>query len=88
MRIDAVIANYTRYRAANPRHGKLSRRTFIDQLQLSPSAQAWLSLSSVEYRPFAASDPTQQVAIVVYPSPGSGSGDKVILFRFGDLIVP
>jgi type II secretory pathway pseudopilin PulG len=88
MRIDEVITDYTRYRAANPTHGKLSRRSFIDQLQLSPSAEAWLSLKSVEYRPFAAADPTQQLAIVVYPSPGSGTGDRLILFRIGDLIAP
>jgi prepilin-type N-terminal cleavage/methylation domain-containing protein len=88
MRIDEVITKYTRYRAANPTHGKLSRKAFIDQLQLSSTAEAWLSLHSVEYRPFAASDPTQQLAIIVYPSPGSGSGDKLILFRIGDLIAP
>jgi prepilin-type N-terminal cleavage/methylation domain-containing protein len=88
MRIDEVIKNYTRYRAANPNHPKLSRRAFINQLQLSPSAETWLNLKSVEYRPFAASDPTQQLAIVVYPSPGSGSGDKMVVFRIGDLIAP
>lgn len=88
MRIDEVITHYTRYRAANPTHGKLSRRAFVDQLQLSPSAEAWLNLKSVEYRSFAAADPTQQVAIVVYPSPGSGSGDRVAIFRIGDLIAP
>ncbi len=88
MRIDEVISHYTHYRAANPTHGKLSRRAFIDQLQLSPTAEAWLTLKSVEYRPFAAADPTQQVAIVVYPSPGSGSGDRVAFFRIGDLIAP
>ena len=86
MRIDEVITHYTRYRAANPTHGKLSQRAFIDQLQLSTTAEAWLSLKSVEYRAFAAADPTQQVAIVVYPSPGSGSGDRVAFFRIGDLI--
>lgn len=88
MRIDEVIINYTRYRAANPNHGRLSRRAFIDNLQLSPTAEAWLTLKSVEYRPFSAADPTQQLAIVVYPSPGSGSVDKLILFRIGDLIAP
>lgn len=88
MRIDEVITNYTRYRAANPQHGKLGRKAFIVNLQLSPAAEAWLNLSSVEYRPFAAADPTQQVAIVVYPSPGSGSGVRTVLFRIGDLIAP
>jgi prepilin-type N-terminal cleavage/methylation domain-containing protein len=88
MRIDEVITGYTRYRAANPTHGNLSRKAFISNLQLSPSAEAWLTLKSVEYRPFAAVDPTQQVAIVVYPSPGSGSGDRVIFFRIGDLVAP
>ena len=88
MRIDEVITNYTRYRAAHPNHGKLSRKAFIDQLQLSPRAEAWLTLQSVEYRPFAAADPTQQVAIVVYPSVGSGDLGKTILFRIGDLIAP
>ncbi len=87
MRIDEVITHYTRYRAANPNHSQLSRKLFIDNLQLSPEAETWLTLKSVEYRPFAAADPTQQVAIVVYPSPGSGTGDKVVLFRIGDLIV-
>ena len=88
MRIDEVITNYTRYRAANPRHGTLSRKAFIHDLQLSETAEAWLNLKSVEYRPFAGVDPTQQVAIVVYPSPGSGSGDKRVLFRIGGLIIP
>ena len=80
MRIDEVITNYTRYRAAKPTHGRLSRRAFVNELQLSPSAEAWLSLKSVEYHPFAAADPTQQVAIVVYPSAGSGSGEKTVFF--------
>ncbi len=88
MRIDEVITNYTRYRAANPTHGTLSRKNFIQQLQLSPAAETWLNLKSVEYRPFAGADPTQQVAIVVYPSPGSGSGDRLVFFRIGDLIAP
>ena len=88
MRIDEVITNYTRYRRANPAHAKLSRKAFINALQLSPSAEVWLNLKSVEYRPFAAADPTQQLAIIVYPSPGSGSGDKVIFFRIADLISP
>lgn len=88
MRIEEVISRYTAYRAANPTHGKLSHRAFIDQLQLSSTAEAWLNLKSVEYRPFAAADPTNQVAIVVYPSPGSGSGDRVIFFRISDLILP
>ena len=88
MRLDEVISHYTAYRAANPTHVKLSQRAFINQLQLSPSAEAWLSLKSVEYRPFAAADPTNQLAIIVYPSPGSGSGDRVIFFRIADLIAP
>jgi prepilin-type N-terminal cleavage/methylation domain-containing protein len=86
MRIDDVIADYTRYRAAHPTHGKLSRNAFIHDLQLSPTAEAWLRLGSVEYRPFSSSDPTNQPAIIVYPSPGSGSGYKTIVFTIGDLI--
>jgi prepilin-type N-terminal cleavage/methylation domain-containing protein len=88
MRIDEVITNYTRYRLAHPSHGKLSRKAFINELQLSAGAESWLTLSSVEYRPFAATDPTQQLAIIVYPSSGGGSGEKVIGFRIGDLIPP
>ncbi|HEY5913421.1 MAG TPA: type II secretion system protein [Verrucomicrobiae bacterium] len=88
MRIGEVRTNYTRYRAANPSHPALARRTFTRQLQLSEAAEAWLNLKSVEYRPFAGTDPTQQVAIVVYPSPGSGSGDRTVSFRIGDLIIP
>ena len=86
MRIDEVIANYTSYRTAHPKHGRLTRKTFIHELQLSPAAEEWLKLSSVEYRPFASTDPTNQPAIVVYPSPGSGSGDKLIVFTIGELI--
>ena len=86
MRIDEVITEYTRYRIAHPKHGRLTRRAFIRDLQLSPTAEAWLNLSSVEYRPFAGNDPTNQLAIVAYPSPGSGSGDKLIFFTIGDLI--
>jgi hypothetical protein len=88
MRIDEVITSYTGYRKAHPDHGKMSRKVFINELHLSASAETWLTLKSVEYRPFAATDPTQQLAIVVYPSAGSGSGDKVISFRIGDLISP
>ena len=86
MRIDEVIASYSQYRVAHPKHGRLSRKAFIHDLQLSPTAEAWLNLSSVEYRPFASTDPTNQLAIVVYPSPDSGSGDKLIVFTIGDLI--
>jgi prepilin-type N-terminal cleavage/methylation domain-containing protein len=88
MRSDEVIAKYTHYRRAHPDHGRLSRRAFINELQLSASAETWLTLRSVEYRPFAATDPTQQLAIVVYPSPGGGSGERLVLFRIGDLISP
>jgi len=88
MRIDEVITTYTRYRMAHPNHGKLSRKAFMNELQLSTRAETWLSLKSVEYRPFAATDPAQQLAIIVYPSPGGGSGEKVISFRIVDLISP
>src|SRR5262245_27182340 len=50
MRIDEVITNYTRYRVAHPNHGQLSRRAFINDLQMSPTAAEWLNLKSVEYR--------------------------------------
>jgi prepilin-type N-terminal cleavage/methylation domain-containing protein len=86
MRIDEVIASYTQYRTTHPKHARLTRKAFIHDLQLSSTAEAWLNLSSVEYRPFASTDPTNQLAIVVYPSPGSGSGDKLIVFTIGDLI--
>ena len=86
MRIDEVITSYTRYRTANPTHGTLSRQAFVHELQLSARAEAWLSLKSVEYRPFASTDPAKQPAIIVYPSDGSGSGDKVIVFSIADLI--
>ncbi len=88
MRIDEVITNYTRYRMAHPTHGRLSRRAFVHELHLSETAEAWLSLKSVEYRPFASADPLIQPAIIVYPSDGSGSGDKVIIFCICDLIAP
>jgi hypothetical protein len=88
MRSDEVIAKYTLYRRAHPDHGRLSRRAFINELQLSASAETWLTLRSVDYRPFAATDPTQQLAIIVYPSPGGGSGERLVLFRIGDLISP
>jgi type II secretory pathway pseudopilin PulG len=88
MRIDEVCTHYTKYRAANPKHGPLNRKAFISNLELSPEAEAWLTLKSVDYRSFAAADPTQQVAIVVYPSPGSGTGSQVVQFRIGDLIIP
>ena len=88
MRIDEVRTNYTRYRMTHPTHGKLSRRALVRELQLSESAEAWLSLKSVEYRPFASTDPAKQPAIIVYPSSGSGSGDTLIIFTIGDLIVP
>jgi prepilin-type N-terminal cleavage/methylation domain-containing protein len=87
MRIDEVITNYTRYRLANPTHPKLNRREFIRELQLSDTAEAWLSLKSVEYRPFAASDPATQPAIIVYPSPGGGNGEKLAIFRIQDLLL-
>ena len=88
MRSDEVITKYTLYRRAHPDHGKLNRKAFINELQLSPRAETWLTLKSVEYRPFAATDPTQQLAIIVYPSPGGGSGEKMVLFKIADLITP
>ncbi len=88
MRIDEVITNYTRYRSVHPNHVKLSRTAFINELQLSARAETWLTLKSVEYRPFAATDPTHQLAIIVHPSQGGGSGDKTISFRIVDLISP
>jgi prepilin-type N-terminal cleavage/methylation domain-containing protein len=88
MRIDEVITNYTSYRKAHPTHGQLSRKAFISELQLSARAETWLTLKSVEYRPFAATNSLQQLAIIVYPSPGSGSGEKATSFRIVDLISP
>jgi len=88
MRIGEVITNYTRYRKDHPNHGQLSRRAFINELQLSAPAETWLTLNSVEYRPFAATDPVDQLVIIVQPSPGSGSGDKAVSFRILDLISP
>ena len=43
MRIDEVITNYTRYRTANPTHGALSRKAFVQELQLSAVANRPLS---------------------------------------------
>lgn len=88
MRIGEVVTSYTHYRAAHPDHGKLNRRTFIRELALSPAAEAWLTLSSVEYRPFAAADPAEQPAIIVYPSSGGGSGKLQHVFTIRDLIAP
>jgi prepilin-type N-terminal cleavage/methylation domain-containing protein len=88
MRIDEVITHYTSYRLDHPHHGKMNRKTFIHELQLSATTEAWLNLKSVEYRPFAASDPMTQPAIIVYPSEGSGSGIKLVIFTIGDLIAP
>lgn len=86
MRIDEVVANYKQYRGAHPAHGKMNRKTFVRELKLSATAETWLSLSSVEYRPFAASDPPEQPAIIVYPSSGGGSGEVLVIFSVGDLI--
>jgi prepilin-type N-terminal cleavage/methylation domain-containing protein len=88
MRIGEVATNYSRYRLAHPNHAKLSRREFVHQLDLSPTAEAWLSLKSVEYRPFAGSDPAEQPAIVVYASEGGGSGEKTVIFTIRDLLLP
>ncbi len=87
MRIDEVVTNYTRYRMAHPKHGRLNRNAFVHELQLSAMAEAWLNLNSVEYRPFASTDPTNQPAIIMYPSEGSGSGTAQIIFTIGDLII-
>lgn len=86
MRIDEVAANYAAYRRSHPAHGKLSRAAFIRELKLSPQAEAWLKLSSVEYRPFAAGDPPEQPAIVVYPSSGGGSGEVLVIIKVGELL--
>jgi prepilin-type N-terminal cleavage/methylation domain-containing protein len=88
MRIEEVVSSYTRFRQANPAHGKMNRRAFIRALSLSPAAETWLTLSSVEYRPFAASDPPEQPAIIVYPSSGGGSEEAMVIFKVGDLIDP
>jgi prepilin-type N-terminal cleavage/methylation domain-containing protein len=86
VQIQEVTAQYTPYRAAHPNHSKLSRKAFIHELRLSAAAEAWLNLKSVEYLPFAGADPTNQAAIIVYPSPGGGSGGRLLVFRISDLI--
>jgi prepilin-type N-terminal cleavage/methylation domain-containing protein len=86
MRIDEVVAHYTAYRMVRPEHGRLNRKAFVRELQLSATAEAWLNLDCVEYRPFASTDPTNQPAIIVNASTGSGSGDKLIVFTIGDLM--
>lgn len=86
MRIDEVAAKYTRYRADHAGHGKMNRRAFIQALNLSSTAEAWLNLGSVEYRPFAASDPPEQPAIIVYPSSGGGNGEILAIFTIGNLL--
>lgn len=87
MRIEEVVTNYTRYRAEHPAHERLSRSTFVQELGLSAEAEAWLNLKSVEYRPFAATNALTDPAIISYPSPGSGSGEKLVIFRIRDLIL-
>ena len=86
MRIDEVVTNYIRYRASHPVHEKLNRRTFIRELGLSPAAETWLNLSSVEYRPFTSTDPPEQPTIIVYPSTGGGNGEVLAIFTVGDLL--
>ena len=86
MRIDEVATNYARYRVDHPNHGRLNRSAFVQALNLSPTAEAWLSLKSVEYRPFSAADPLEQPAIVVYSSEGSGSGINTVVFTIHDLM--
>jgi prepilin-type N-terminal cleavage/methylation domain-containing protein len=86
MRIEEVATNYTRYRQAHPNHARLSRKEFVQQLNLSPAAETWLNLKSVEYRPFAATNSLADSAIIVYPSEGSGSGDKTVVFAIRDLL--
>lgn len=88
MRIGEVATNYTAYRLAHPNHPQMSRSTFEHELNLSPTAEAWLNLSSVEYRPFAASDPAEQPAIIVHPSEGGGSGTATAVFTIRDLLLP
>jgi prepilin-type N-terminal cleavage/methylation domain-containing protein len=87
MRIDEVRTNYSLYRQTNPKHGVLSRSTFIHELRLSPQAEEWLKLRSVEYRPFSATDPIDQIAIVVNSSSGGGSGERTVSFRIVDLLL-
>lgn len=88
MRIDEVAEKYSRYRSTHLTHGKLNRNTFARELRLSPEADAWLCLSSIEFRPFAAVDPPDQPAIIVYPSRGGGSGPVLVIFKIGDLKRP
>jgi prepilin-type N-terminal cleavage/methylation domain-containing protein len=85
MRIDEVIANYARYRAAHPTHGPMNRRTFIRELALSPTAETWLNLASVEYRPFAFNDPPEQPGIIVYPSSGGGTREVLHVITVGKI---
>lgn len=86
MQIDEVASRYKPYRVAHPTHPAMPRRTFIRELELSATAEAWLNLQSVEYRPFAGTDPTNQPAIIVFPSAGGGSGERLVIFRISDLI--
>lgn len=86
MRFEEVLTKYTNYRQSHPAHGKLDRRAFIRELRLTPAAETWLTMSSVEFRPFASSDPPEQPLIIVYPSSGGGSGEVLFVFTVGDLI--
>jgi hypothetical protein len=85
MRIEEVVASYKQYKSAHPNHGRMNRKTFVHELRLGAAAETWLSLSSVEYRPFAASDLPEQPVIIVYPSSGGGSGEVLCIFTVGDL---
>src|SRR5262245_11095136 len=81
-----LVQNYANYRAAHPNHGKLNRSSFIRDLHLSAAAEEWLKLSSVEYRPFSASDPPEQPVIILHPSSGSGSGEVMAIVTIGMLL--
>ena len=81
-----LVQNYANYRAAHPDHGKLNRNSFIRELHLGSAAEEWLKLSSVDYRPFAASDPPEQPVIIVYPSSGGGSGEVTAVITLGMLL--
>jgi prepilin-type N-terminal cleavage/methylation domain-containing protein len=85
MPIEEVVGKYQKYRAAHPGHGRLARKEFARALGLGSKAEAWLALSSVEYRPFAPADPPEQPMIIVYPSSGGGSGDVEYILTLGSL---
>jgi prepilin-type N-terminal cleavage/methylation domain-containing protein len=82
--IQEIREKYTAYRLAHPDHGTLSLKAFIQNCSLGATAESWLHLKSVTFRPFAAQSPPTAIILETVPSSPTGASARV--WRLIDLL--